>query len=140
MAHELYMQGMSYGKVDHWADQAACSGLAVELFEYQESDSPLAVGMTNRERKDFNKANFELAAEICIGCSVFFQCRDSATDEDRHWTVRGGEIPGRFESEAVDGNESRVCQNGHHLENGGRCPICKREANQRRKERLRLAK
>lgn len=138
MAHQLYMQGMSYNTKDHWADQAQCKGKAFELFEYQEKDSPLAKGMTYRERLEFNTTNFELAAEICIECPVFFQCKEAATDEDRQWTVRGGEEPTRFQYERAQGvldstGKGRTCQRGHYLEFGGRCKLCKREARRKAK-------
>lgn len=131
---QLWMEGWSYNESDHWADRANCKGKAFELFEYQDKDSPLAKGMSFRERIEFNTTNFELAAEICIECPVFFECKKAATDDDLTWTVRAGEIPTRFTYEKQLGEgysgpgKPRTCQRGHYLEGGGRCKVCKREA------------
>lgn len=147
-----YAGNLSYGEPDHWADQANCRGLAYELFEYQEADSPLAKDMTYEERVAFNAANFELAAEVCIECPVFFQCKDSANKDDLHWTVRAGEIPKRYNYDArmgPDGNGGggyrtmwedgvgRTCKRGHALPKGGRCWTCKREVRSAREKRAR---
>jgi hypothetical protein len=125
---------MSYDREPAWQEQANCKGKAFELFEYQEKDSPLAKGMSYRERLEFNDANFELAAEICIECPVFLQCGENATEEDRQWTVRAGEAPLRFadEKEGLGSPAARVCQAGHFLPDGGRCKMCKKEANRKR--------
>lgn len=134
------MEGWSYNQPDHWADKANCKGKAFELFEYQEKDSPLAAGMDFRERLEFNTTNFEMAAEICIECPVFFQCREAATEEDRRWTVRAGEEPTRFVNERVLGDDykgpgkARTCQRGHFLEHGGRCNLCKNAAMRKRRK------
>jgi hypothetical protein len=124
-----------------WARRANCKGKAVELFEYQEKDSPLTKDMKFKERLAFNYQNFELAAEICIECPVMFECLNSATDEDRYWTVRGGEPPKRFDIEAdqlartgrstgpAKPKEPRTCKRGHYVPNGGRCMACKRHTN-----------
>lgn len=120
---------------DHWADQAACKGLTFELFEYQEKDSPLAVGMKTKERLSFNSVNFALGEEVCIECPVFFQCRDEATEEEKFWTMRGGEPPGRFiqEKESWDRQMAGLvkggdtCSRGHERTKPGRCMVCKRE-------------
>lgn len=141
---------------DHvqWEERANCKGKAFELFEYQEKDSPLCEGMVYKERMAFNTANFQLAEEICIECPVFFECGANATAEEKQWTVRAGEIPGRFVEESKRYNNvgrpkgaknknypgrdaggqfapkgPRVCQRGHDVPQGGRCPTCKRESN-----------
>lgn len=146
----IFTDNVSYGEPDHWADQANCRGMAYELFQYQEKDSPLAAGMSFEERFALNSANFELAAEICIECPVFFQCKESATKDDLHWTVRGGEAPTRFEYERRmgpdgkgNGNDKwgdgtgRTCRRGHEVPQGGRCQTCKREGRKKRDQRLR---
>lgn len=125
-----------------WASRANCKGKAFELFEYQEKDSPLTKDMKFKERLAFNYQNFELAGEICIECPVFFQCGESATAEDKYWTVRAGEPPKRFDIESEQlartgrptGSKAkpgapRTCQRGHYLPTGGRCKTCKREQN-----------
>lgn len=141
MASELYMEQMSYDRPDDWADEANCKGKAYELFEYQEKDSPLAAGMNFQERMELNATNFELAAEVCIECPVFFQCRESASADEKRWTVRGGEVPTRFtyeKNQAVANQErtgkTRRCQRNHVVEGGGRCKACKREAMKKRRE------
>lgn len=134
---------------DEWQTRANCRGKPVELFEYQEKDSPLAKDMKMRARIAFNYANFELAAEICIECPVFFQCGENATPEDKYWTVRQGEPPGRFELEAehlsrlgrpTSGpGEPRVCQRGHFLPTGGRCNQCKLDRMKEKRDAKRAA-
>lgn len=136
-----------------WEERANCKGKAFELFEYQEKDSPLTKDMKFKERLAFNYQNFELASEICIECPVMFECLNSATAEDRYWTVRGGEPPKRFDIEAeqlaktgrptgsktVRPGEPRTCKRGHYLPNGGRCKDCKREQNTIRQREVRRA-
>lgn len=142
MASELYMEQMSYDRPDDWADDANCKGKAYELFEYQEKDSPLAAGMNFQERMELNATNFELAAEICIECPVFFQCKEAASPDERRWTVRGGEVPTRFTYEKNQAlatynkgtGATRKCQRGHVVEGGGRCKVCKREAMKKRRQ------
>jgi hypothetical protein len=141
---------------DRWEERANCKGKAFELFEYQEKDSPLTEGMNFKERIEFNKVNFELAGEICIECPVFFECEKNASPQERYWTVRGGEPPGRFDEEskrydnvgrppgaknkqprAVASPSDRVCQRGHVVKGGGRCKDCKRANNTARQRRVR---
>jgi len=135
---------------DNWMRKANCVGHPFELFEYQDNDSPLTVGMDFRERMEFNAANFKLAEEICIECPVMLRCPEEADLKDKYWTVRGGEPPDRLQAEskrferpnngrpvgsrnkeprpqAAPG--SRVCQNGHYQADGGRCKACKRDRN-----------
>lgn len=142
---------LDYQRPDHWSDQANCKGKAYELFEYQEKDSPLTEGMSFRERIEFNDANFFLAGEICIECPVMLTCLAEATSDEKYWTVRGGEVPGRFVAQMTAyknkgrpiGSKNklpapklepgdRVCTHGHLVKNGGRCKECKRASNARR--------
>lgn len=137
MAEQLYMQDMAYNERDNWAEQANCRGKAFELFEYQEKDSPLVKGMTYRQRVEFNRSNFEQAEEICIECPVFFECKANAQESDRQWTMRGGEIPSRFDYELRSGEAQgggRTCQKGHYTLAGGRCKACKSDAARIRRE------
>ncbi|UVK59139.1 WhiB family transcription factor [Streptomyces phage JPandJE] len=135
-----YLIPDAVGVLEQWQVSANCAGKAFELFEYQEKDSPLAKDMSNMERLAFNHANFELAAEICIECPVFFECGEHATTEDKYWTVRAGEAPERFAHEAlqVEGKskpgQPRTCQRGHYLPQGGRCNPCKLEGMKARRE------
>jgi hypothetical protein len=129
---------------DRWEEQANCKGKAFELFEYQDTDSPLTDGMNYRTRMEFNKVNYELASEICIECPVMLECGESASAQEKHWTVRGGLMPGRFEYESkrYDNNgrprskgDDRICQRGHVVKGGGRCPVCKKATNERARAR-----
>lgn len=148
-----YAGNLSYGEPDHWADRANCRGLAYELFEYQEADSPLVKDMTYEERLAFNAANFELAAEVCIECPVFFQCKEAANKDDLRWTVRAGEEPTRFFHEKRmgeggkgnggdkwGGGVGRTCRRGHEVPKGGRCWTCKRQSRVARDRRVRAEK
>lgn len=154
-----------YDREPAWQEQANCKGKAFELFEYQEKDSPLTEGMKYKQRIAFNRTNFQLAEEICIECPVMLICGSSATAEEKMWTVRGGEIPTRFEEEAkrydnvgrpvgsrnknYAGRDAggqfrkepgdRVCQRGHTVPGGGRCQTCKREGNTVRQRAYREA-
>ena len=147
---------------ERWELRANCLGKAFELFEYQEKDSPLARGMSHSERMDFNDANFHMAEEICIECPVMFKCGAEASRVEKYWTVRGGEAPKRHAEEkqryanvgrppgaknkippgpkwrkltGVD----RICQRGHTVVGGGRCPVCKRTKNTARQREVRKA-
>lgn len=145
---QLYMQQLSYDRPDQWQDKANCRGKTLELFEYTEKDSPLAKGMKFNERMAFNVANFELAEEICIECPVMFECKDAATEDEKFWTVRGGEVPSRYlldpdryanvgrSAGGTNGvTQDRVCRNGHEVMGGGDCKQCRSEANKRYKSR-----
>lgn len=139
-----------------WMEKANCQGMAHELFEYQEKDSPLCAGMKYTDRVNFNGANFQLAEEICIECPVMLICEEKATPEQRYWTVRGGNAPGRFDEEskryenvgrppgsknkkprAVAAPGDRVCKRDHVVKGGGRCKTCKHENNVIRQRRVR---
>lgn len=145
-----YLTPDSFTPPDQWQIKANCIGKAFELFEYQEKDSPLAKDMSFKARIAFNHANFELAADICIECPVFFECGENATLEDRTWTVRQGEPPIRFEAEAEHlsklGRPSnnpgmpRTCQRGHFLPAGGRCNQCKLDGMKAKREARRAAR
>ena len=138
---------------DEWEERANCKGKAFELFEYQEKDSPLTKDMSFKDRVAFNYQNFELAGEICIECPVMFECAKYASEQDKYWTVRGGEPPKRFEIEADQlartgrpaGSTNskpgapRTCKRGHFLPNGGRCKTCKRDQNTIRQREVRKA-
>lgn len=145
---QLYMQHLSYDRPDEWRDKANCRDKTLELFEYTEKDSPLAKGMNFKERMAFNVANFELAEEICIECPVMFDCKTSATEDEKFWTVRGGEPPARYlldpERYANVGkpaerlpNGDRMCRRNHLVPGGGDCKQCKSEANKRYKDAVR---
>jgi len=144
---QLYMQQLSYDRPDQWQDKANCRDKTLELFEYTEKDSPLAKGMNFKKRMAFNEANFELAGEICIECPVMLDCKSNATDDEKFWTVRGGEVPARYLLDperyanvgrpAVGTNGApadRICKNGHEVKGGGDCKECRAEANQRYKQ------
>lgn len=131
---------------ERWEENANCQGKAFELFEYQDYESPLTKDMKLKARVEFNYANFQMAEEICIECPVFFQCGETATEDDKYWTVRGGEPPQRFLAEKEEyeakgrprgaPGQDRTCNKGHLVRGGGRCPECKRATNDRYKARL----
>lgn len=130
-----------------WEDLANCAGKPTELFEYQEKDSPLTKKMTWKQRAIFNQGNFEKAAEICIECPVFFECGANATEEDRFWTVRMGEAPGRFATEAEQASKigrpkrdgPRHCHRGHFIPDGGRCTECRKINKRKHREAAKAA-
>lgn len=134
---------------EDWAERANCVGHPAQLFEYQEKDSPLTSGMTNKVRIAFNAHNFVKAEEVCIECPVFFECGENASTEDKFWTVRQGQAPGRLASDSNTSRrlgkarpkpgEPRTCQAGHFLPNGGRCMPCRREKNKIRQRAVRAA-
>jgi hypothetical protein len=136
---------LDYDPDEKWAERANCKNKVFELFEYQDADSPATAGMKSKDRLEYNYNNFQRAAEICIECPVFFQCGTNATDDDKYWTVRQGEVPGRFLAEKVDYEKMKarggsvgtlVCARGHEKPAGKRCPTCKKATNDRYLARL----
>lgn len=133
-----------YDPAEPWADRANCKNKAFELFEYQEEDSPAVAGLKIKERLEYNYRNFQRAEEICIECPVFFECGASASSDEKYWTVRQGEIPGRFATEKATYEHMRdvgkpptnVCARGHEKPTGKRCPTCKKATNERYYARL----
>lgn len=138
---QLYMQDLMYDRPEDWQDKANCRDKPLDLFEYTEQDSPLAAGMSFKQRLAFNQSNFEGAEEVCIECTVFFDCINAATPDEKFWTVRGGEAPGRF---ALDRDRyknqgrpkkntfaegGRQCVRGHFVTGAGACKECKAENN-----------
>lgn len=130
---------------EYWESRANCGGAAYELFEYQDLDSPMTTGMDYRQRIAFNSMNFDRAIELCVECPVMLICGEKATDEEKYWTVRGGELPGRFHKEADKigklgrpkggGGGPRICKRGHVAV--GQCVECKKILNANRKRRSR---
>ncbi len=127
--YEIYMQEMSYSKQpDDWREQANCVGYPPEWFEMIERGSPLSEGLSYAQLALLNRRNHQAAGEVCIECPVFFECRDSATEDDRNFTVRGGEPPG---------GRVPMCRSGkHEMSELGRCLECKKE--RRRESRVRV--
>lgn len=140
---QLYMQDLMYDRPEVWQDQANCLDNTPELYAYQEVDSPLTAGMSFKERLEFNQTNFRLAEEICIECPVFLECGSSASDEEKFWTVRGGEPPARIHMDVnryknhgrpklgtvVEGG--RLCGREHFVPGGGDCKECRKENNRK---------
>lgn len=121
--------------VPTWTEDANCVGKATEIFDYQDLESPLAEGLSRRERLEMNQANHTLAEEICIECPVFFQCKDAASEDDLFYTVRAGEKPGALvKEEARFGPQARVCKRGHDVPHGGRCVECRNHARRLRRK------
>lgn len=118
-----------------WEEKANCRGKAPELFEYHSDDSPHTQGMKFKERLEYNETNYLIASEFCIECPVMFICGAEASDEERRWTVRGGEKPTQVNADAVRYAQvgrpakggDRICQRGHRVKGGGRCKVCKQE-------------
>lgn len=70
-----------------WRDKAICVTRDPEDFTYVESGNG---GMGELKQ---NKDRLLEAADFCLDCPVMFECLDSATLNERFWTVRGGELP-----------------------------------------------
>lgn len=95
--------------------------------------------MKMKERLEYNYRNFRRAEEICIECPVFFECGASASGDEKYWTVRQGEVPGRFATEKAHYERMLItgkppankCARGHDKPEGKRCPTCKRATNDR---------
>jgi len=67
-----------------WVMNSACKGMDPEFFEYEpDRDERLADAV----------ARYELAKEVCIKCPTSVDCLDSANEDDRLWTTRGGLMP-----------------------------------------------
>ena len=75
----------------------------------------------SRERR-WNLSRMTEAAESCWDCPLMIQCGEEATELDKFWTVRGGELPTLLKEGVAKGNapsaEIRpylpdVCARGH---------------------------
>lgn len=70
-----------------WKDEAACRGLPTELFE-----------LGDEFRSDDQHELIAQGLKVCTGCPVRAACKTSSNEEDRYWTIRGGQPPeGLFE-------------------------------------------
>lgn len=76
-----------------WMKQAACTAHDWVLFEVLEADTPLAFGVKPAQLWSFNQRNHEVGRDICLDCPVMVTCGKKATQQDKRWTVRGGEGP-----------------------------------------------
>lgn len=76
-----------------WTDEAACSDADPELFQVAQRGDPGTEGMNDKAVRDYNLAKFEVALTYCEGCPIKATCLEKATASDRHWSVRGGELP-----------------------------------------------
>lgn len=79
-----------------WTDGANCSGADPELFQVASQGDPIAGGRRNQALAKFNRERAELALAFCEGCPVKRTCLREATEADRYWSVRGGELPVRL--------------------------------------------
>lgn len=132
-----------------WKDEAACNGLPTQLFE-----------LNDEIDADEQHELIAQGLRICVGCPVRAACKSNSNEEDRHWTIRGGQPPeGLFEDAKVpkiklyfmprghkpgEGPERKLkekCKYGHIdwvVDNGGkrRCATCRKtSANAARKNR-----
>jgi hypothetical protein len=143
--------------VDDWTLDALCNGLDPQLFELQDLDC-----ITFEQQE-------ELIAEglkICSGCPVRAACKNNSSEQDRYWTIRGGQPPeglfpeaqvpkiklarvinGHAPGEGPERKRVKFCKRGHDdwtaIDKRGkrRCKTCRREDNasdwQKRKLRKR---
>lgn len=134
---------------EEWRDDASCNGLPIEHFV-------LADGAVTDE-------HHELIAEglkVCSGCPVRAACKTNSNEEDRYWSIRGGQPPeglfpevkipkftltkipmGHKKGEGPERKLKEKCNYGHDdwvIDGSGkrRCQTCrKRTANAARKKR-----
>lgn len=79
-----------------WTDDAACKGSDPEMFQLSQDGDADVVGMTRPQVREHNWAKLQSAQEICSDCSVRAVCLENATQMDRFWSVRGGELPSKL--------------------------------------------
>lgn len=82
-----------------WTDDAACSTADPELFQVTQKGDPEAGDMVGQRLNQYNLDKFELALTYCEECPIKQTCLDQATPMDRHWSVRGGELPTKVAGE-----------------------------------------
>lgn len=127
---------------EDWSASALCSGQA-PLYEVPER--PNGSSKYGSEMK----WEYQQRANLCWDCPVMLQCLESATDEDKWWTIRGGELPGVMAQqktvfpfpvrETSTGVLIRTCRNGHPYDTtprytdarGSHCGACRDEKTKR---------
>lgn len=82
-----------------WTDGAACGSADPELFQVTQKGDPEAGDLGRKQLTEYNLAKFDLALTYCEECPIKQACLDKSTEMDRHWSVRGGELPGRIAGE-----------------------------------------
>lgn len=116
---------------EEWRDDAACNGMPTDLFMLNEEDS-----------KDDQHELIARGLRICTACPVRQACKVNSSEEDRFWSIRGGQPPeGLFlnlkKLKATTTSSSNTCQRGHNnwkLQTSGKryCATCKEMSNKRR--------
>lgn len=85
-------------------EKAACKTADPNLFYLIDDDHPHFVelvkthndprdGSFKEELEEIQEANFHKAFRFCHSCPVRQECYDSASNKDKHYTVRGGKFP-----------------------------------------------
>lgn len=67
---------------EEWRDDAACSGMPTNQFTLDEEAS-----------EDEQHESIAKGLRICVACPVRQACKSNSTEEDRFWTIRGGQPP-----------------------------------------------
>lgn len=134
---------------EEWRDEANCSGLPIQLFELNQE-------VSTEERHVLIAEGLK----VCVGCPVRAACKSNSSEEDRYWTIRGGQPPeglfpdskmpkltltkipmGHKKDEGPERELKEKCNYGHDdwvIDGSGkrRCSTCrKRTANAARKKR-----
>lgn len=98
----------------NWEEQAQCKGMSPNLFTIAHlGDVEVAfIGDLDTDKynklKRYNRKKMARAIEHCRGCPVWAECLDSATEEDRKFTVRGGFEPEGFEPLAPKPSKPKI--------------------------------
>jgi hypothetical protein len=92
----------------HWESEAICSNADPSLFEFNEADPEGSASLIETGIDTY-----------CQFCPVSDECLINATDEDKTWTVRGGQKPtlltlGPIGGEEVDGFKRGRWWSVHH--------------------------
>lgn len=69
---------------EEWKDDASCKGEDPDLFELQDPESI---------SEDDQHELIAWGLKICVNCPVKKTCLSEASEEDKHWTTRGGQPP-----------------------------------------------
>lgn len=87
-----------------WTDEAACRDADPELFQVAQQGDPDAGDLKAQALRDYNLAKFEVALSYCDTCPIKTDCLKQSDPSDRHWSVRGGELPTKIAGERKERN------------------------------------
>ncbi|HEY6021907.1 MAG TPA: hypothetical protein VIY48_19185 [Candidatus Paceibacterota bacterium] len=147
-ARSIYLKLQSvYSTAQEFSAAPKCAGMPLKYFTISYAgDKPTDLD------DEINRRNLKVGLATCTGCPLLYndECYDKADPMDLKWTIRGGEIPERWDQERDRIHRggrplkaAETCKNGHDVTGprarvpGGSCRKCaaEREAQKYRDER-----